>query len=263
MLGFTKIRDPFPGTLQRFAEVTRRDSGSVVRRAHKGVTRRVIAITPPAHAAVTGADQTLTREAYQAGAQRIARQMSAVMAPRTLKRRRTITQAFGRPLAKPVTYRTKERIPDVAGFYRSQLAANRGGTRFSLKGFKGRVGYVSRAKFQTVLRGRQAAVGRLAAGWASAARFAGAPLPAWVARHGTSGGNITFTGMGGSRIVTRNFGVGLPSALRAELARRIPYAVRYQQAAMRREIDYLVYKRAAEHGLKTPGGKLILPAGMN
>lgn len=254
----TLVHDRIGNNLLRYAEVTGRTLSGTMRRGAKGVTRRVIAVTPPASQGTTGA------AAYRQGRIRIAKQMSAIMAPVKLKGRRTITTVFGRTLAVPVTVRTKEQYPDVAGLYRSQLRATANGSRLKLANFRGQKFYVSQSKFGRELRRRQSHVGRMAAGWFPAAQALDVPVQSWIARHGTGRGTIRMQLLTSRmRITVTNLAPGASPGVRAELARRIPYAVQYQAAAMQREIDYLVGKNALTHGMKTRNFSALVPPGMH
>ena len=196
----------------------------------KGITRRVLDLTPPASAGVTGA------AAARAGRQKISRQMHAVMAPVRLKGRRAIRVVFGRKLARPVYVPTKERHPDVAGLYssRTRVASSGFGIRAIVGGAKA---YVDVRKFQAVLKGREKAVGRLASGWAAAAGALDVPVQNWIGRHGASRGTVRIDTAGDRmKIVVQNLAPDVPPAVRAELVRRLVSAVEYQTAAMGRAI---------------------------
>ena len=255
-------RDNISSSLPRYAEVMQRSMRETLLRAAKGVTRRVISITPPANAAAGLGSLTSASEAYRAGRIRIAHQMSFLLAPVKLKGRKTITQVYGRKLKHPVTYKTKELWPDVAALFRSH-------TRIASSGFGVRIKttrkfYVSSTKFKALLTQKQARVGILASGWAAAATTTGVPLSNWVGRHGPARGTVRMNLLSTTMSFTaRNFAPGLPSAVRSELARRIPYAMAYQAAAMQREIDYMVHKHAVEHAITTRNFNALVPAGMN
>lgn len=252
----TLIRDDMSNKLLLYAEIMGKRLTDVVKRMAKGVTRRVIAITPPGSQGTTGA------AAYRQGRTRIARQMSAVLAPVKLKGQRKVTSVFGRKLAAPVIVPTKERHPDVATLYRNQLRTDKSG-RLKLNNFRGQKFYVDVRKFKAVLAARQARVGSLAAGFSSAAAALDVPLQNWVSRHGRAGGNISLDLAGAAmRITVRNFAPSLPAPLRAETQRRIEYAITYQQAAMERECSFVAFKTAQELAIKTRNFSALVPAGM-
>ena len=253
----TLVHDHMGPSLLRYAEVMGRTLKSTVERAAKGVTRRVIDLSPPASQGITGA------AAYRAGRVRIARQMSAVLAPVKLKGQRKITVVFGRKLRRAVTVATKEKYPNVAALYKTQLTTRLTGVGLRLKDFRGQKFYVDVRKFQAVLQDRQSRVGRLAAGWAPAAEALDVPVQQWIARHGAGRGTITRDLNGAQmRITVRNFAPGLPANLRAEIERRIGYAVKYQGDAMKREVDYYAGKVARDLAIKTRNFSALVPEGM-
>lgn len=226
MLTLKQTRNELERTLAAYGRVMQRDGAELLRRAFRNITRRVLAITPPSSAASMGEGMTLSRDAYFAGAARISRQMQNVLVPVRLKRKR------------------RERHPDVAGLYRGLVNSNDGRMRLKTQ-FVGRKHYVDIVKYRAVLKDRQARVGRMASGWAAAAGAAGLSVPAWVSRHGGARGKVQsqLTGpvMG---LRATNFAPTASPAIRAELARRIPYAMAYERASMRRQIDHL----ARTHG---------------
>jgi hypothetical protein len=253
----TLVHDHMGPSLLRYAEVMGRTLKSTVERAAKGVTRRVIDLTPPASQGITGA------AAYRAGRVRIARQMSAVLAPVKLKGQRKITVVFGRKLRRPVTIATREKYPNVAALYKTQLTTRVTGAGLRLKDFRGQKFYVDIRKFETVLKDRQSRVGRLAAGWAPAAEALDLPVQNWISRHGGGRGTIARDLNGAKmRIAVRNFATGLPANLRSEMERRIGYAVKYQGDAMKREVDYYAGKVARDLAIKTRNFSALVPEGM-
>ena len=241
----TLVEDNITPTLERYAEVMGRTMRTTVRRAARGVTRRIISIPPPASAGTTG------RAAYQQGRQRIASDLSSVLAPVKLKGRRVISMVFGRPISHPVTVPTTERYPDVEQVYASQSHFRGRGLGFHASKH-GNKFFVDARKFRTLLTERQARVGRLASGWLAPAQALDVPVPAWVVRHGSSRGAVrVIEDATSSRITAVNYAPGLPANVRSELKRRIGYAMAYQRAAMRREIDHMVLKNAGDSGITT------------
>lgn len=254
----TLVHDHMGPALLRYAEVMGRTLAGTVERAAKGVTRRVISITPPASQGMTGA------AAYRAGRTRIANQMSALLAPVKLKGRRKITTVFGHRLKRPVYVQTKELHPDVAGLYRANTRTLRDGVGVRLKNYRpGKKFYVDTRKFAALLQARQSRVGLLASGWSAAAQALDVPLQQWISRHGAARGTIKQDLRSAQmRITVRNEAPGLPANLAAELDRRIGYAVRYQADAMRREMDYYAGKVARDLAIKTRNFSPLVPAGM-
>ena len=252
---FELVHDRMSGSLLRYAEVMGRTLKSTVERAAKGVTRRVIAITPPGSQATTGA------AAYRQGRQKIARQMDAVFAPVKLKGRRKITTVFGRKLKRPVYVSTTERFPDVAAEYRKRAHASRTGIGISVS--RGAKAYIDVRKFRAVLAAKQARVGLLASGWAAAAESLDVPLQQWMSRHGAARGTLHRDLNGAQmRITARNLAPNLPAPIAAEMDRRIGYAVRYQRDAMLREINYRAGQTARDLAIKTRNFSALVPAGM-
>jgi len=223
-------RNNISPSVRRYAAEFKLGLRVVVKQTAKGITRRVIDITPPSNGGNTGAD------AYRAGRNKIANQMGAVMAPVRLKGRRLIKQAWGRPLKRPRYVPTKERHPDVAGDYAARLRSKSGG--LGLATTRGQKLYVDVRKFKEVLRARQERVGTLASGWAAAAVALDVPVQQWINRHGGSRGMVRIDTAGDRMFVTvENFAPGLPGPVQAELARRIPSAVQLQANAMERAIN--------------------------
>jgi len=252
------VHDHIGPSIQQYAEVMGRTLADTVKRTAKGVTRRVMALTPPASQGMEGA------AAYRAGRTKIARQMSALLAPVKLKGRRKISVVFGRRLKRAITVPTKERHPNVSAIYREQshLLTKRIG--FRLKNYQGRKYYVDVSKFQRELKARQASVGKLASGWAEGAAALDLPVQNWISRHGRGRGAVKFELMSAKMrvTVTNRPASGLSDMVAGELRRRIGYAVTYQQQAMRREVDYYAKKKARDLGIKTRNFDAIVPAGM-
>jgi hypothetical protein len=253
------VHDHIGPSIERYAEVMGRTLADTVKRTAKGVTRRVMAVTPPASQGMEGA------AAYRAGRTKIARQMSAILAPVKLKGRRKIPVVFGRRLKRAITVPTKERHPNVSAIYREQshLLTKRLG--FRLKNYRGKKYYVDATKFQRVLKARQESVGKLASGWAEGATALDVPVQNWIARHGRGRGAVKLDLMSSKMrvTVTNRPSGGLSELVAGELRRRIGYAVTYQQAAMKREVDYYALKKAREMGIKTRNFDALVPAGMS
>lgn len=223
------VKNDIAPQLKRYAAEMRKPWPAVVRQTARGITRRVVDLTPPASAGVTGT------AARKAGESKIARQMQQVLAPVKLKGRRRITHVFGRKLARPITVPTREKHPDVAALYRGELRA-RSGLGFT-SGLRSAKFYVDERKFRAVFALRKSRVGRLASGWSAAALALDLPVQAWIGRHGTERGVVRLTsGEHSAGVVVRNLAPGIPPQLRAELARRVPYALQYQANAMERQI---------------------------
>lgn len=253
---FRVVRDQASLKLQLWADATGRGLIEALRRMGRGVVRRLLELTPPAHGSVTGA------AAYRYGRKRISRDLLKVLAPRRLKGKRKITHVFGRPLRRPIFVPTKEKYPDVRMAYREVA-------RFRNQGVGVRTGrvrdvrYVDRTKFKALEKRLHSHVGRLASGWVAAAAALEVPVQAWIRRHGGSRGAVKMN------LVTAHMSIqilnrlpsGLPGHVRSELERRVPYAVKYQREAMIREAEYILLKRGQQAGLvvRRP---IRVPAGM-
>jgi hypothetical protein len=243
---FTLKRNGVGPSLREFAGLMRKGAREIVHRAAKGITRRVIDITPPSSGEASG------RDARKVGEKAIARDLNYIFAPKRLKGRRKVTHVFGRRLRRPVFVQTKERHPDVAGLYRQHTHfRGRGvGVRFSASSV-GRKFYVDTRKFQALLRAKTARVGTLAAGWSAAAHALDVPLQQWIGRHGSSGGRVQIDTAGERmRVVVENLAPTAPANVRAELARRIPPAVRYQEEAMLRDMQHALTNTRRQLGIK-------------
>ncbi len=254
----TLVRDTMGDSILQYALVMERTLKDTVKRAAKGITRRVIDITPPAFAGVKGA------AAYRHGRKKIARQMGGVLAPVKLKGRRLITHVYGHQLAKPVYVRTAEKYTDVVAVYRQNRTFRNKGVGVRSRGLRSAKYFVDVRKFNTLLKAKEARVGVLASGWAAAAAALDVPLQNWISRHGQSRGTVKLDlASARMRIVVSNFaGSGLPENVAAELDRRIAYAVQYQRDAMAREVRYMMGKKAQELAIKTRNFDGVVPPGM-
>lgn len=219
------VRDDITPTMQRWGEIMRKDAQAVVRETAKRVTKQVIARSPPASAGTTG------RAAYQQGRSAIARDMQKALAPVRLKGKR------------------KEQHPDVYAAYRQRRVWRNTGVGARV----GRVAkaYVDKNKFNALFKDLSARVGRFAAGWYAAARFLGVATPAWISRHGEGRGRVVSDFSGShSRVTVVNIAPTVTGQVRYEMARRLPYALRYAENGMKLNIDNMVLKSAGRAGLK-------------
>jgi hypothetical protein len=241
---FTLARNNIGPSVRTFAVEMKLGLREATKQTARSITRRVVDLTPPASAGSTGQD------ARRMGEGKIAAQMRNILAPKRLKGRRKITVVFGRKLRRPVYVTTTEKYPDVAAIYRANSHASGTGARITTS--SGRKFYVDTRKFQAVFEAKRGQVGTLAAGWAAGANALDVPLQQWISRHPTSGGRVTID-VAGSRmlVVVENLGSGLPTHLRGELARRIPYAVEYQRAAMERAIEGYKDRTRQKLGIKS------------
>jgi hypothetical protein len=257
------VHDHIGPSIERYAEVMGRTLADTVKRTAKGVTRKILAITPPAHNGIEGA------AAYRYGRGKIRRDMERVLAPVKLKGRRIITQVFGHPLKRPITIKTAEKYPDVVSVYRQHRKFRNVGVGVRASKLGDRKYYVDAAKFNRLLKTKEASVGKLASGWAEGAAALDVPVQNWISRHGRGRGSVKLDLMSSRmRITVRNLAdnlapAGMSSNALTELERRIKYAVQYQQAAMKREVDHYAMKKARELGIKTRNFDALVPAGMS
>lgn len=252
------IHDHIGPTLERYAEVMGRTLKETVIRAAKGITRRVVAITPPAHEGVEGA------AAYRYGRRKIKSDMERVLAPVKLKGKRIISEVFGHKLATPITIRTAEKYPDVVAVYKqhTKFRANGVGARSDRLPHKY---FVDERKFNRLLKAKEARVGVLASGWSEGAAELDVPLQNWISRHGRGRGTVNKDLMSARMRITvsNRASSGLPNNVAYELKRRIKFAVEYQRGAMEREVKYYAMKKARDLGIKTRNFDALVPEGMS
>lgn len=208
------------------------------RTVFKGIVRDAIAYTPPGSAGAQGKD------AQRSGEAAINRDLNRMgFAPVTIKGKRTITQAWGRPIA-PVTVPTKEnpRFADPDAFHLARLASKHGGrvTRGGAQAF-----YVDRRKFAAMQKRLFAEVGKLASGWVRAAQQLGVPVPAWISRHGTGRGSDLQVVETPDTISLRVVNYFPDQAPADEMARRITALKGYALERLKRQMPYLLKKNLA------------------
>jgi hypothetical protein len=148
------------------------------------LARDVINITPPAGGKAN-------RGAYEAGEGAINRDLFLMgFVPVEIKGHRTITMAFGRPIA-PVTVEThpNPKFDDPDSFHHARLlASGKQGRRGRASRGGAQAFYVAKGKFAAMKTRLYKEIGKLAAPWLPAIRqMNGGALPywvpAWIARH--------------------------------------------------------------------------------
>lgn len=225
MLTLKQTRNDLEPTLHRWAVALRRPAAQAIGEGMRRITRQVIAITPPASAGVSGRDARLQGEA------KISRDLQSALVPVRLKRKR------------------RERWPDAAAAYRQRRV-------FSDRRVGVRVGRVALAfvdvnKYRALQRAKFARVGRMASGWLATAEGLRVAVPAWIKRHGAQRGRFQRieheTRFG---LIATNFAPGVPPNVRAEMARRLPYAVRYVDRGLRANIHHAGLRAAGQAGIK-------------
>lgn len=234
-VGITIDASGLAQTVARFSGVAGKSVEYAWARAMKGLVKRIIDITPPGSTGKTGP------AAKAIGIAKISKQMNAVLAPVVLKGTRTIKKVFGETMKNPVTVVTVEKYPDVEALYHRLAHSRASGLGISV----GRVGqkyYVDASKYKAMLARKSARVGVTAAQWGAGAAAVGLVPPAFIARHGA---------LGSARKQDDAFGHSLEmtapnisDTIAGELQRRVSYALRYEEAALTREIDHILGKAA-------------------
>lgn len=186
------IRDlkKIPGQFNRVAK-------ELVDSEARGFVRDAVTATPPFHAKAApvadnpGKFATVTgTEAKKAAERKLDAEAATLFVGVTLKGKRTITHAFGRPLKAPVTYATKERHPNVEKIWDERTQRRFAAKRKKLSRGGKSAFYVSNPKLIKAIAARKKNIGKLAAGWAAAAEKLNVKLPAWIKRHGTARGAV-------------------------------------------------------------------------
>jgi hypothetical protein len=243
---------PLLRDLKKYPKAYQRTLQEVVESEARGFVKDAIESTPPFHAKVHARGRQ-TEAKYQtvngaaakrAGEAKIDADLSGIFAGVKLKRTRKIPHLFGKTSTKsgrppPYTVPTVEKHPDLNAIYdqRLQRKFDSGRKRIS-RGQKAKW-YVSSAKLAVLRRERKAAVGKLAAGWAPAARKVKVKLPAWITRHSNPRGSVqAHIGRGSYSMTIRNsVPYGTRLALQAiadrvlqgrqgKLSRRLPHVLR-------------------------------------
>lgn len=225
---------------RRINKITQEDMRGFIRKqmtnaiSSSGKVPGVIQITPPF-------GSRKGREALQAGKLGVDRDLSGVFQGVKIKGRRTITQAFGRPLESPVTVRTKEQHPDVESIYRRRKARQGATGRKLLSRGQRAAYYVSKSKLDSLRRKLYRRVGFAAACWYHAALNAGLQLkgiPAWVKNQSGAPGTATIKQTATNfSIATRNL---CPYGAALNLHDKARRALDYRMSAMQRELPRFI-----------------------
>lgn len=224
--------------ISQMSAATGRTVKEETRTVFKGMVRDAIIYTPPASADSTG------HNAKKQGERAIARDLRRMgFNPVVLKGHRTITQAFGRPIS-PVTIPTREnpKFAEPDAFHLLRLQAKRGG-RVSRGGKQAY--YVSKARFNAMVKRLYLEVGHLASGWLRAARQLGVAVPAWIARFDGSRGtevHIVETTHKLSMVVVNHFPDTAASEAR-EMIRRLALLKKYAINRLKRQLPYVLKAR--------------------
>lgn len=214
---------------------TKRDAGEFLATQARGVVRTLFAVTPPGR----GGSETPGQN-RKAGEAAVTGDVARVIVP--------VRKRPGQPAPGAGV--------DVVAEIEQQRSAWTGRVR-KKPGRKARNAVddripVSMAQYREELRRRKALVGKLAAGWAPAARRLGVPVPAWIGRHGGrgSGGQVEVV-PGGLRVVVTNrteYG-GRVRGLRA----RVQFALDLQGKRMERAAKAYWSRRVRGSGFDVRG----------
>lgn len=246
MITVTAKLAPLIRDLKKIPAQFNRVAKELVDTESRGFIRDAVQATPPFHvkAAHTadnpGKFATVTgTEARKAAERKIESEASLIFVGVTLKGKRTITQAFGRPLKTPVTVPTKERHPDPIKIWDERTRRRFATKRKTLTRGQKAPYYVSSPKLAKAIALKKKNIGKLAAGWAAAAEKLNVKLPAWIKRHGTSRGavQIRLGSMSYSVIIRNDVPYGDALQLQAiadrtakarerKLAARLPHVIR-------------------------------------
>lgn len=214
----------------------------------RGFVRRQMTLTISSSGKVPGVIQITApfgkrkgSEAFKAGKLGIDTDLSGVFQGVKLKGRRTITQAFGRPMETPVTVRTTETHPDVQSIYDRRKARQSATGRRRLSRGQRAAYYVSKSKLEALRRKLHARVGWACACWYQAGLKAGLSvkgIPAWVKRHTGAPGSAAI------RQTNTNFSISVtnqaPYGAALNLADKARIALGYRMEAMQRELPRFI-----------------------
>lgn len=199
--------------LRQFAVLAERELTDIIEEQARGFTRRILQMTPPAGGGVKG-----------------------VRAKKALEGR-ILTDMWGIFAARQITGRRRTKFPDPAPILHAQRM-RRKGTSIRRQS-RDRIP-VDLRDFKRLHKDLKKRVGRLMAGWNSAANTLGVKPPAWAARHGTSEGGAIVRLKGVEPYI--RLWNSVPYANDVHLNRLADAAVIYQQKALRRSLDYLLRK---------------------
>lgn len=217
--------------LERYAHVTGRTFAETLQRAARGVVRRGMGIMPPAND-TRGTGGALTTGDRTRGYRAIHRDLHTLFAPVRLKNKRP------------------ERISaaQMVRLHAEALKRKRPGAR--MRRTTAQPLYVDARKLTALETKLRSHVGRLASGFMAAAQAVRVSAPGWVSRHGASRGSVEMSLTGAELYFEAvNYAPNVPAWIRTEAQRRVNYALRYQAAAMNRELQHLLMKDARTAGL--------------
>lgn len=218
----------FSQAASRWARISGKSHAQVLRTSAKMTLSNprqgtgLLQITPPGSQGVTGA------AARRQGERAIARDLARIFEGVAIKGK-------GPP------------PPDPILIHRRHFYLKRPGRR--MRRDRGQPYFVDAVQLALMRRILQARVGKLAAGWTTAARAVGAAVPAWIARHGSERGlvDIDFRPPRYSILMVC---LAPPGAPVEELRRRVPFALSYATRNLERQIVHWLRRDAARAGFR-------------
>lgn len=228
-LGFALDTRPLAASVARFSGVAQRSMRDEWTAHLRSLCRRVVGITPPSNEQTPrGRDGTITTADKQRGERALARDLAAIFVP--------VDRARVGPRGDA----------DPASIHRRVFVAGKVPGK-ALKNDQAQPYFVDAPKLRALERALRKKVGRLAGQWNSGVESVGIRSPAWVARHGRANGRHRLVYSPGNY----NFEMAatdVPPAVRAELLRRIGYALRYTLRAKQRAMKAILLKTAQRAG---------------
>lgn len=209
----------FTAALTTMLSQSKRSSVVVVREQAKGVIRKVIAVTPPGKSS-TGS----LGEGKKAGQAKTAKDILKIFVGVGVK---------------------NAELTDMSQVKSVHRAARKGG---QVRNGPSRKITVPKTMLNEYLRAQKKKVGRLAAGWSSAAREFGISLPSWISQHSTPSSVQVITS--GSRFGMKATNKSPHAGSMKRLEGQIKHAVYSQAAAMRKRIASMRGEVARRAGLK-------------
>jgi hypothetical protein len=148
---------------------------------------------------------------------------------------------------------------NIAKFHKSQRTRNGRVTTAGQSGDRniGRSksytrGVVTTGQKASYIRTAIQAVGKMAAGWKSAASTLGAKLPAWITRHSSAG--FAKVHVLGNRVEVEIANQSVYSGQKTSVEYRVAAAMKKRYWAMIKRVDYFQKKAAENAGFATAGG---------
>jgi hypothetical protein len=204
----------FERAVKRLAELQRKEAAAVLKTAAKGFIRTTMDWTPPGSPGRSGS------KARKAGEQAAKSDLAKLFLP----------------TRKPVAATSMQAIHEAARDRRGRVRRVREKTLVAAADYR---------RYQKLVMGR---VGWLASGWNAAAVKLGVRVPAWIARHGSSAGQVAVKLEGWSpsvEIINRVKYGGEVKDLKSRIAR----ALESQRKSMERQIKWLTERNAKKSGL--------------